>query len=190
MSQNITHDQTTEQYTSMLNSLWSQWEPALRDTERLLLGNTGRFSDAPEDLCSALRRSQYRAHTVSELVAGLHPPGQALDAHEMLLTTFSNCRDMLGVLAIRAELDELDEHTAEIALGSISSTRDAFRSVRHSTSSAWQFRGNLEPLYMNPMPEAPPRARALTIAMWSLVAACAVLFMVLALEIFLLVPNG
>jgi hypothetical protein len=190
MRQNIVHDPATAEYAGGLDNVWANWEPALRDMERILLGGAARYAAGGDELAEILRRAQYKAHTAGEFIAGMHPPLPAADAHEMLLTSFSHCRDTLGVLALRAELDELDEHTAEIGLGSISATRDAFRSARQSTTAAWRFRESIEPVYFQEMARPDRAARVLNIVMWSLIGVCALLFTVLLFEVFLLTPLG
>lgn len=187
MKQHIVHDPTTAEYAVGLEAVWSQWEPSLRETERLLHAGPARHDSHGEALAERLRRAQYRAHTAGEFTSGLRPPLAAVDAHEHLVATLDNCRDTLGVLAVRAELEELDEHTAEIGLHTVSSTRDAFQAARYSSAAAHRFTTDLEPVFVQAqmLPGAPRGASTL---MWTLVAMCAVLFTVLLFEVFLLTP--
>ncbi|MEO6866719.1 MAG: hypothetical protein ABI200_01725, partial [Gaiellales bacterium] len=100
-----------------------------------------------DELAEELRRVQYRAHSSSEFAAGLTPPPSALDAHLIVMGSLIACRDALGVLAVRADLDELDEETAEIGLHAIDATRDAFMGVRSSTAlvHAWVANDQVDP---------------------------------------------
>lgn len=187
MRQHIVQDTTTAEYAGGLESVWAQWEPSLREVERLLHAGTARY-DAPGDgLAELLRRAQYRAHTAGEFASGLRPPLAAVDAHECLIATLDNCRDTLGVLAVRAELDELDEHTAEIGLHAISSTRDAFQSARSSSAAAYRFTTDMQPMYVQHDP-VHHGSGALNVLLWTMVASCALLFTVLLFEVFLLTP--
>jgi hypothetical protein len=187
MRQHIVQDSTTAEYAGGLESVWGQWEPSLRDVERLLHAGAARY-DAPGDgVAELLRKAQYRAHTASEFASGLRPPLAAVDAHEFLTTALDNCRDTLGVLAVRAELDELDEHTAEIGLGTVSATREAFQSARHSSAAAYRFTTDMQPIYTQPVP-VKRSGSAVNVLLWALVATCALLFTVLLFEVFLLTP--
>ena len=187
MKQHIVHDPTTAEYAGGLDAVWHQWETPLREAERLLHAGAARY-DAPGDaVADLLRKVQYKAHTASEFASGLRPPLPAVDAHEMLVTSLDNCRDTLGVLAVRAELDELDEHTAEIGLQTVSSTRNAFQTARYSSTAAWQFSESIEPMYIQPTVLTSGRDR-MNIVLWALVALCALVFTVLLFEVFLLTP--
>src|SRR5207244_864665 len=124
--------------------------------------------DAPE----LLRQSQYRAHTAGEFASGLRPPLAAIDAHQYLVSVLHACRDTLGVLAVRAELDELDEQSAEIGLHSAATTREAFQGARYSSVAAYHFMDAVDPVYVQP---TKVESRGLTTVMWSLVGLCAIL---------------
>lgn len=187
MKQHMVHDSTTAEYAGGLDAVWRQWEPSLRRAERLLHAGAARYDAPGEDVAELLRRSQYGAHTASEFASGLRPPLAAVDAHDYLVTALDNCRDTLGVLAVRAELDELDEHTAEIGLHTVTSTRDAFQTARNSSAAAYRFTTDMQPIYVQSQPQ-PQGGRAVTVLLWALVATCAVMFTVLLFEVFLLTP--
>jgi hypothetical protein len=188
MSQHIVHDPTSAEYSGGLDMVWQQWEPALRRAERMLRGGTDAFEYHHDEAGGGesiefLRRCQYRAHTAAEFASGLRPPLAAVDAHEYLVASLEASRDTLGVLAVRAELDELDEQVAEIGLHAVSSTRDAFSGARNSSIAAFRFTETIEPIYVR---ATPIESRGMGIVLWGLVAVCAVLFAVLLFEVFLL----
>jgi hypothetical protein len=147
MKQHIVQDPTTAEYAGGLDAVWSQWEPALRKAERMLHTGPLLAERDPDQVADALRRSQYKAHTASEFVSGLRPPLAAVDAHDYLVTTLDACRDTLGALALRAEIDDLDEHTAEIGVQSVSATRDAFNAARSCSAAAYHFNEAMQPSY-------------------------------------------
>lgn len=189
MKQHVVHDQVAVRYADGVDHVWSAWEPALRRCERLLGGPTWRSGLQPDDVAEQLRRAQYRAHTAAEFSAGLVPPPSASDAHAFLLGALGSCRDTLGVLALRAELDELDEDTAEIGLHAVDTTRDAFRGARSSTAlvHAWIADDRVDPDWLH---VERPSSQLSTFLLWTLVAACCVVFAVLLFELFLLAPIG
>lgn len=185
MRQHIVHDQASAAYTGGIDSVWSSWEPALRRAERLLLAGGSLHDANAEDSVTELRRAQYQAHIAAEFVSGLRPPLPAVDAHEYLVSTLESCRETLGVLAVRAELDELDENTTDIGLHSVANTREAFRAARSTTLAAYQFTEHLRPMYLEQIP-ARSESRGIGVLLWGLVAVCAVLFTLLLFEVFLL----
>lgn len=182
MRQHIAYDQTPATYAEGLESIWADWDPVLRFTERMLRGGATPLSEARDEAVTALRRCQYRAHSASELAAGLRPPLAAIDAHEYLVTALSTCRDTLGVIAIRCELDELDEQTTEIGMHSASTTREAFQAARYSTVAAFHLTESLDPLCADPG-RSEQAGDGMGFVLWGLVALCAVLFTVLLWEI-------
>ena len=187
MKQHVVHDQVAVRYADGVDHVWTGWEPALRRCERLLGGQSWRADIDADELASQLRRAQYRAHMAAEFASGLVPPPSAIDAHTMLVATLSACRDALGVIALRAELDELDDDIAEIGLHAIDTTRDAFRGARSTTAlvHAWIADDRVDPEWLAPR-DAP--SRAWQFALWALAAACVALFVVLAVEVLLLGP--
>lgn len=185
MKQHVVHDQVAVRYADGIDHVWSTWEPALRRCERILGGHSWRSGLEAEELASQLRRAQYRAHTASEFASGLVPPPSAIDAHAMLIGTLSSCRDALGVIAIRAEMDELDDDVAEIGLHAVDTTRDAFRGARSTTAlvHAWVADDRVDPEWLH---QPQPQSRAWQFLLWMLAATCVALFVVLAVELVLL----
>jgi hypothetical protein len=93
-----------------------------------------------------------------------------------------SCRDVLGVLAIRAELDELDDDAIEIGLHAIDVTRDAFRGARSSAAlvHAWLAEDQADPEWLDE-PTKPSAAWPSLIIMLVLGSIC--LFVVLVMQI-------
>ncbi|MCW2925062.1 MAG: hypothetical protein JWM98_2466, partial [Thermoleophilia bacterium] len=182
MKQGVARDGVAVRYADGVDHVWDEWEPTLRRCERLLSGHTWRAGFESEELASQLRRAQYRAHTSAEFAAGLVPPPSATDAHGLLLGSLASCRDTLGVLAVRADLDELDDDTAEIGLHAVDITRDAFRGARSTTAlvHAWVAEDQVDPGWLH---EPARRTWAWPVLLWLLVATCAVLFVVLVVEV-------
>lgn len=190
MRQQVVQDQVAVRYADGIDHVWNAWEPALRRCEMLLGGTSWRSGIEPQELADHLRRAQYRAHTAGEFATGLVPPPSAADAHSMLLTSLGICRDTLGVLAVRAELDELDEDISVIGLHAVDSTRDAFRSARSTTVlvHAWVADDEVGPSWLPGESPAGP-SRAASIVLWALVVTCVVLLGALLVEVFLISPH-
>lgn len=136
MKQQLLHDELAVRYADAVEHVWERWQPSLDRCEVLLAGDGARDLLAGDELADALRRAQYHAHTASEFAAGLVPPPSAADAHGSLLDALAMCRDALGVLAMRASIDELDDDMAELGLHATGQTRSAFRGARSSTALA------------------------------------------------------
>lgn len=185
MKQPVAQDHVAVRYADAVDHVWESWEPALRRCERVLGGQAWRAGIDPESLAAELRRVQYRAHSASEFAAGLVPPPSALEAHATLVGTLGACRDALGVIAVRAAMDELDEETAEIGLHAADMTRDAFRGARSTTAlvHAWIATDQVDPTWLR---EPRPPSRVVPFLLWLLVAVCASLFVVLVVEVFVL----
>lgn len=133
MKQHVVHDPIAARYADGIDHVWNAWHPALRRLEGTL-GRPAWYEDIDEDaLAEELRRVQYRVHTSAEFAAGLAPPQSATESHRALLNTLGACRDTLSVLAIRAELGELDEESAHVGMVAARATRQAFAGAR-STS--------------------------------------------------------
>jgi hypothetical protein len=182
--QHVVQESALAAYTSGLSSVWETWSPSIAQARHLLMaGSYGELTD--DDRASALRRLQYRAHTAYEFVAGLQPPFSGIDAHETLIATMAHCRDTLGVIAVRAELDELDDHTCDIGMHSVASTRDAFANAQAAPQqSPWQMYGNgIEPSLVHHLHPTPRESRLMGAALWGLVVVCTVLFSVLLYEV-------
>src|SRR4051794_17484780 len=109
MSHFIADAHATSEYAGALESVWYSWEPSLRRVERMLHAGTIAFEHNPDQAPAALPRPQYRAHSASDLLLGLPPPQLTLHAHDHVVATLDACRDALGVLAVRSELDDLDD---------------------------------------------------------------------------------
>lgn len=156
--QHATRDQIAVRYADGVDHVWATWEPSLRRCERIFGASSWRTGIDGEELATQLRQSQYRAHTAAEFAAGLVPPPSALDAHAYLLASLAACRDALGVLAVRAELDSLDDDVAEIGLHAVDTTRDAFRGARSTTAlvHAWIADDRVDPAWLTP--RGPARA--------------------------------
>jgi hypothetical protein len=184
MKQHVVTDQVAVRYADGVDHVWTTWEPALRRCERILGGQTWRSGLDAEDLSSQLRNAQYRAHMAAEFASGLVPPPSAIDAHSMLIGTLGACRDALGVIALRAEMEELDEDIAEIVLHAVDTTRDAFRGARSTTAlvHAWIADDRVDPDWLS---DARPPSRTWQFLLWMLAATCAALFIVLTVQLFL-----
>lgn len=188
MRQHVIHDQVAVRYADGVDHVWTGWEPALRRCERLLGGQSWRSGIDGDEVASQLRRAQYRAHMAAEFASGLVPPPSAIDAHSMLVAMLSSCRDALGVIALRAEMDELDDDIAQIGLHAVDATRDAFRGARSTTAlvHAWIADDGVDPAWLQP--QAAP-SRTWQFVLWMLAAGCVALFVVLAVEVLLLGPK-
>lgn len=182
MKQHVVHDQVAVRYADDVDHVWMSWEPSLRRCERLLGGHSWRAGIDGDEVAGHLRRAQYHAHTAAEFAAGLVPPPSAADAHAFLLAALGACRDALGVLAVRAELDELDDDTAEIGLHAVDVTRDAFRGARSTTAlvHAWVADDRVDPSWLD---QDHRPTRAWMVALWVFVAACAALLAVLLFQV-------
>lgn len=185
MKQHVVQDQVAVRYAEAIDRVWEGWEPSLRRCERLLGGQAWRAGTDPEQLAEQLRRAQYRAHTAAEFAAGLVPPASALDAHAVLVGTLGACRDTLGVLALRADTEQLDEDVAEIGLHAVDATRDAFRGARSTTAlvHAWIAADQVDPAWLQQDRQG---SRLWPFLLWMLLATCASLFVVLVVEVLVL----
>lgn len=181
--QHATRDQVAVRYADGVDHVWAAWEPSLRRCERIFGANSWRAGIEGEELAVQLRQAQYRAHTASEFAAGLVPPPSALDAHAYLLGSLASCRDALGVLAIRAEMDSLDDDVAEIGLHAVDTTRDAFRGARSTTAlvHAWVANDGVDPAWLAPG-SVPPASRAWRVLGWCFLLATVALLGVLVVQ--------
>jgi hypothetical protein len=176
MKQHVAHDQVAVRYADGIDHVWESWEPSLRSCERVFsAAGTWRTTLDCDELAGRLRRAQYRAHTAAEFASGLVPPPSALDAHGYLLAALGACRDALGVLAVRAELEELDDEGAEIGLQAVETTREAFRGARSTTAlvHAWIAEDEVDPTWLR---EPVQPSRSWPYVLWLLVGTCLVLF--------------
>lgn len=185
MGQHVVHDQVAVRYADGVDHVWAAWEPSLRRCERILGAQAWRAGADGDELATQLRQAQYRAHTAAEFAAGLVPPPSAIDAHAVLVSMLGSCRDTLGVIAVRAEMDDLDDDTAEIGLHAVDMTRDAFRGARSTTAlvHAWIAEDQVDPAWLHHR-EQP--SRVWPVLLWMLAAACVALFIVLGVELLLL----
>lgn len=184
MHQHIVHDPAAAEYSGVLDAVWADWEPWLRRCERLLQHAHSDFGwDEAEEV---LRRAQYRAHTAAEFTDGLAPPHSAFEAHIRMVAFFNHARETLGALAVRMELDELDEQTIELGMRALDSTRIAYHNARNSSVMVVPFTQHMHPL---PMVPAQPK-KDLSVLIWSMVGICTILFALLMFELFLLTPEG
>lgn len=136
MAQRVTDDPVSEEYTTALSELWSEWEPAMKRVERSLVALQHapvlgpRFTEPAE----IIAQSQYRAHVTAERALGLMPPLVAFEAHRYFVEVLGYCRDTLGALAVADEMtDELDEHAVETGLQALRSSRDAFQAAQYAS---------------------------------------------------------
>ncbi len=185
MKQHVAQDQIAVRYADGVDHVWASWEPSLRDCERILAGaGAWRSGIDGDELASRLRRAQYRAHTASEFASGLVPPPSALDAHGYLLAALGACRDAFGVLAVRAELDELDDDSCEIGMHALDATRSAFGGARSSTAlvHAWVAEDGIDPSWLH---EPATPSRTWPYVLWMLIGTCAVLFAALVAQALL-----
>lgn len=189
MKQHVVHDQVAVRYADGVDHVWTAWEPALRRCERLLGGHSWRSELDSQDLASQLRNAQYRAHMAAEFASGLVPPSSALDAHSMLVGTLGACRDALGVIALRAELEELDDDIAEIGLHAVDTTRDAFRGARSTTAlvHAWVADDQVDPEWLHPPATG---SRTWQFVLWLLAAVCVAMFIVLTVQVIVVGTAG
>ncbi len=190
MKQHVAHDQLAVRYADGVDHVWSSWEPSVRTCERLFGAALWRADLDGDTLASEIRRAQYRAHTAAEFASGLVPPPSAVDAHTYLLATLAACRDALGVLAVRAELDELADDLAELGLHAVDATRDAFRGAR-STSvlvQAWVAEDQVDPEWLRE-PSGSSRSWS-AIVVWGMVATASLLLAALVLQVLVLGTPG
>lgn len=182
MKQHVVHDQIAVRYSDEVDEVWKAWEPHLRRCELAFNEPDWQVQLNAEDLADQLRRAQYRAHVAGEVTAGLVPPPSASDAHALLINSLAACRDTLGVLALRAEMYELDTDAMEIGLHSVDTTRDAFYGARSSTAlvHAWIAEDRVDPAWITDRPRGSHRAGA--VLFWLLVAMCISLFVVLVAD--------
>jgi hypothetical protein len=187
MKQHIAHGISASTYSASLERVWSEWEPMLRTAERLLIAGSVACDDDPEGGAQLLRRVQYRAHTSAGLVSSLQAPMRLADPHEYLVHTLENVRETMGMLAVRAELGELDEHSAELGLQHAMSTREAFHAIRSSERAAWSSGADVEPMLLPAAggTEHFPGTRG-SMLLWGLVAVCSALFLILLVQVLLL----
>ncbi|MCW2961134.1 MAG: hypothetical protein JWM25_608 [Thermoleophilia bacterium] len=192
MKQHVVQDQVALRYADGIDHVWAAWEPFLRRCEGILDGPLDQEATDLEELATQLRRIQYRAHSAAEFTSGLVPPPSALDAHAALLETLTMCRDVLGVLAHRTQLRELDEDAVEAGLRAVDATRDACRSARASTAlvHAWGVDETIEPTWLPLDGGTSSQSRLMAVTAWLLVAVCSVLLVALVVEVFLIAPIG
>ena len=188
MGQFVVHDQVAIRYADGVELLWTTWESAARVSGRLLEPAGLRDDLTGDAVAERLRRSQYRAHVAAEVGSGLIPPPSAAEAHALLIGALAACRDTLGVLAVRAELGELDEHAAEFGVQALDLTRDAFHGARSTTAlvHAWVDDDAIDPRWASDAVPSGPAGRVVSIVVWALVVSCTLLLAALVVEIALL----
>jgi hypothetical protein len=191
MKQHVVHDQVAVRYADGIDHVWMAWEPSLRRCERLFGGDPEQEPLGTEELAGLLRRTQYRAHTAAEFTAGLVPPPSASDMHLHLLDALGDCRDVLGVLALRADMDELDDDAYRVGAAALGATRDAFRGARASTAlvHAWVADDAVDPTWAEASSAAAP-GRIRSLVTWSLVVLGALLLVALLIELLLIAPPA
>lgn len=183
MHQHMIHDPAAAEYSGVLDAVWSDWEPWLGRCERLLRNAHGDYGwDEAEEV---LRRAQYRSHTAAEFTDGLTPPHAAFEAHTHLVTYFNHAREVLGALAARMEMDELDEQSIEHGLRALDHTRQAYHHARNASVMVVPFTQHLQPLPMAPT----YKKNDMALWIWGMVGVCAVLFTLLMFELFMLTPE-
>lgn len=185
----VVEDTTAAIYVEGVEQVWASWGPALKRGERLLRGTAWRGAISAEECADELRRTQYRAHAASEIAAGLQAPPIAAGAHARLLASLGAARDTLGVLAVRAELGDIEQDEAAIGMHALAMTRDAFSSARDRIDAVEPW-GAPQSHEIGWSDDGPDPSRGVTVLLWGLVAVCVVLFTVLLFEVFLLAPVG
>ncbi len=186
MKQHIAQDIAGTEYAAHIERVWAEWEPMLRTAERLLHAGPSAIDRDPEGGAQLLRRIQYRAHTSGAFIEAIAAPLAVADAHEYLVHTLGNVRETMGTLALRVEHDELDERSAELGLQHVMSTREAFHMARWSGNSGFAITDPFEPmLAAGGMTESSHGSRG-GMLLWSLVAVCSALFVVLLVQVLLI----
>ncbi|MCW2950471.1 MAG: hypothetical protein JWN41_1484 [Thermoleophilia bacterium] len=188
-SHHVVQDPVASQYADGVDHVWLSWEPSLRQCERLLGTAEGRNVMHGGALAQRFRTAQYRAHLAGEFATGLVPPAFVAASHGQFVDSLTVARDTLSVLAVRAELEELDDETAMIGLMAVDSTRAAFGAVRTSSGEprAWALADGRAPAWI--VPPQPP-SKWMNLLMWTLIAVCAALFVALVVEVVLLAPAS
>ncbi len=189
MTQHITPDITSADYHDQVERIWAEWEPMLRTAERLLHSGAIAFERDPDGGAQLLRRIQYRAHTSGAFVEAIAAPMAAVEAHEYLAHTLSNVRETMGILAIRVELDELDEHSAELGLQHVLSTRDAFEAARWTPGRDWSSQDSIEP-YLIEAQMRQHRQSSGGMLLWGMAALCSTLLVVLMVQLLVISGQG
>lgn len=101
----------------------------------------------------------------------------------MLVDALGSCRDALGVLAVRAELDELGDDVAALGSQAIELTRNAFDGARASSAlvHAWVAEDRVDPEWLAPAQQPGSYRRAFVL--WLMLAISAALCMVALVEL-------
>lgn len=186
MGQFVVHDQVASRYAEGVDQLWASWEPSASTTSELLASDELRDEIGTAAVSTALRRAQYRSHVGAELGAGLVPPPSALDAHAVLVGALSACRDTFSILAVRAELDELDDETAEFGAQALTLALEAFHGARSTTALVHAWVTDDQQLAWLETHTPRERSRIMSLVIWSLVGLCAVLLCALVVELVVL----
>lgn len=178
-------DAAPAQYVGELDRLWADWEPGLARAERYLnrtLAGADSEYDSGDAVVAELRRIQYRAHSVTELAAGLQPPLTALDAHTFLIAALDGGRDALGALAEHVSEEDPDPRALSVVLESLRTTRDAFRVARASSSLLAGHAAFADPGF-SPLATVRSRPRTSMVVAWLLMVICSGLLTALIYEI-------
>ncbi len=133
---NITQVTGTSEYSSGIESIWNQWDPIARSATKLLHASKNMDPDLGEEIGERFRRMQYKTHVAAEFADSFRAPINLVDTHDYLVKVLEHCREAFGVIAIRMELDEMDDTTIDNGLQSIAATSEAFRLIR-STPHSW-----------------------------------------------------
>lgn len=186
MKQHTAHDIAGTDYAAHIERVWAEWEPMLRTAERLLHAGPAAVERDPEGGAQLLRRIQYRAHTSGAFIEAIAAPLAVADAHEYLVHTLGNVRETMGTLAVRVEHDELDERSAELGLQHVMSTREAFHMARWSGNAGLAISDTFEPMFIPGQSIDTEIGSRGGMLLWSLVAVCSALFIVLLVQVLLI----
>jgi hypothetical protein len=173
MKQHVAIDLVAVRYSDGIDHVWHAWAPHALRCQQVFSAACADAIDDGDAAATTLRTAQYQAHVASEFAAGLVPPPSSSDPHAVLLATLASCRDALGVLAVRAEIDELDLDVAEIGLHAIEACGEAFRGVRSSTAlvHAWVADDNVDPAWLAQEDAVGgPQGRWIMVGLWVLAA--------------------
>jgi hypothetical protein len=182
MGQFAVYDQIAGRYAEEVERLVAGWDRGASACIVLLEDSDLRATVPPEAVTEQLRRAQYRAHLGAEVGNGLLAPGPLGDAHSALVDAFYTCRETLAVLAVRAELDELDDDTASYGVHAIRLVDEAFDGVRATAERAYAWHEDASSAGKQSV--APEQNSSLfNVMVWTLVGICAAIIVAVLVEL-------
>ena len=185
MGQFTAHDQGASRYALEVEQLVSGWDRGASACVVLLEDNELRAEISSSDLTDHLRRAQYRAHLGAEVGNGLAAPSPLGDAHAALVDAFVTCRETLAVLAVRAELDELDDEAATYGIRAIRLVDEAFDGVRATAELAYAWHADVQHTAASDARERRQSASVFSIMTWVLVGTCTAIVIAVIVELVL-----